>query len=311
MYLNIYRPPYLRRRGCGYRRNCRCRHSLGHSGSLNGASRKWRCRRRLLRVRQGRREGSATGGESEPFLFSHDGRLTRQYCRGRSKQRFQVDRDPLGGQLGQEPQHRGVRVGAGLADGTGEVGTAAQDATDHAAAGSTRTHLDEVAHPLGIGGLDHLRIIDPLDGLRQDRFGRAAAVHLVGAAGGAAVEGDPVRRAGVEDVQVAVGVGHLAGNFTVNGGDALQREEAAIKHGHQVLHPLDVAADDALVGRVHDEEIDPGGLLEGAAHLACRGVDNPDAPVDLLAVRFPPSLACGTALAGEIAGEEGGCLHAG
>ncbi len=112
-------------------------------------------------------------------------------------------------------------------------------------------------------------------------------------------------------MQVAVGVAHFACHLAMDRGDSLQLEETAVQHGDKVLHPLYVPANDALVRRVHDEEVDAGGLLERAAHLALRCVDDADAPIDLLPLGLAPRHACGAAFSGEVADEEGGCLHAG
>ena len=190
------------------------------------------------------------------------------------------------------------------------MGTSGQDAADHPAAGGSRSHFQEIAHAVGIGCFDGLGEIDAFQRLGQDGLGSVAAVHRVGAARGSAVETYAVGGSGAEEVQVTIGAGDRARDFAMHGGHALQREKPAVEHGHQMLHPLDVAADDALFGSVDDQQVDPRGLLQSTAHLARGNVDHADAPVDFLPLALAPGAPRGPAFAGQIPGKKGGGLHA-
>ena len=88
-------------------------------------------------------------------------------------------------------------------------------------------------------------------------------------------------------------------------------EEPAAERGHEPADPFGVAADHAFVRGVDNQEVDPRGGAQGLAHPVDGSLHHADAPGHPLALSESPGAAGGPALAGQVAGEEGGVLHPG
>ena len=145
--------------------------------------------------------------------------------------------------------------------------TILQDAADHPAAGTARSHLQEQAHAVGVGMFDHVGEVDSFKRLGQYRIGRALAVDLVGCSGGAAVEADSGWRGGGEEMQLPVWAAHFPGHLAVDRGHTVEREEAAAELLHGLRHLAGLAADHAFIGGVDDQQVDAPDPLQSAPHL--------------------------------------------
>ncbi|GAM11840.1 hypothetical protein OR1_04158 [Geobacter sp. OR-1] len=153
---------------------------------------------------------------------------------------------------------------------------------DHPAAGPTRPHLQEQPDSIVIGRIDHSGEVDPFDRLAEDRAGGTLSGDIVGSTLGAAVIGDPGRRGDVEKVQVMVWLGDFGGHLAMDRGDTGQGMETAAEHGDHPFDPFGVAADDAFIRGVDDQQVDMSRGPEGVAHLPCGCFHHADAPANLL-----------------------------
>src|SRR6185369_3562047 len=141
------------------------------------------------------------------------------------------------------------------------------------------------------------------------RICRTFPVHFVGSPFGAAVECDSIGRIRVEEVQVTVGLRNFTGNLTVDRGDTRELEKAAAEDCDDPFYTLGITADHALVRRVHDQQIDPGGHPYRSSDFTGRRADNTDLPVDLLPFGDAPGSRHGPALSGKIFREKGRIVH--
>ncbi len=219
-------------------------------------------------------------------------------------ERREVHGHALRGHVGEGAQHRRDARLPRHADAPGREAPPGEDAGDHPRAGGAGPRLEEKAGPVGVGRLDDAGEVEGVEGLPRDRVGGALPVGLVGPAPGPGVEAHPRRRRRLHAVEVAVGLLHLAHHLAVDRGDAAH----GMERGPEVLHEgLDLpagAADDALLRRVHDEEVDAAPPGQGAAHGIGLAVHDPDHPVHRLVGPEPPALARRVAGPREVAGEE-------
>src|SRR6185369_246885 len=93
-------------------------------------------------------------------------------------------------------------------------------------------------------------------------------------------------------VQVTVGLRNFTGNLTVDRSDTRELEKAAAKDCDDPFYTLGVTADHALIRRVHDQQIDPGGHPYRPSDFTGRSADNTDLPVDLLSFGDAPGSEC-------------------
>ena len=111
--------------------------------------------------------------------------------------------------------------------------TIAEDASDHAAAGCARPHLQKQADAVAICRLDYLRIVDAVQRLAEDRRGGTFAGDLVGITLDAAVIDNAGRCFRGVQMQIVVRGCHLLRHFAMHRGHSLQREKPAAERCHQ------------------------------------------------------------------------------
>ena len=187
---------------------------------------------------------------------------------------------------------------------------ALQDLVDHAGAGGAGTHFEKQPYAVGVGGADDAGEVERLHRLADDGVGGAFAGEVVRFAERTAVKADVWWRGCIEQMQFAIGGFNGFGDFTVNGGDALQRMRAAAEFAGERFDGDAITADDTFTRGVDDQQVDAGFVFEGVAHLIFRAIEYGDGPIDFFTGLQIPGTADGIVIAGEIAFEECRCVHA-
>ena len=108
----------------------------------------------------------------------------------------EIDRNALGNQPGQQPEHGGKRLLSGQAGGARPVRTITENLADHAAARSARADFNENADAIEIGAFDERGKVERLQRLSDDGIGGTLARRFIRAALGAAVKANVRRRRG-------------------------------------------------------------------------------------------------------------------
>ena len=220
-------------------------------------------------------------------------------------ERRQVDRESLGDQPPQRHQIRGDRRTLSGARGDGQMRPAFEDLADHPGAGASRTDLDEGPDAVVVGPADHLREIDPMQGMGQDRPGRRLAIDRVPLPGRPAVESDAPGGCRGQEVEVVVGAFDGPDHLAMHRADQRERMEPSAHLGQQPLDGRSMAPDDDLPIGVDDQQISPVDPPEGVEDPVGGALDDAGDPVDRLPLGKAPGSPGGVAGAGEVGPEEG------
>ena len=152
--------------------------------------------------------------------------------------------------------------------------------------------------------------IHPLDRLGQERICRPILIHLVRFAPRSAVETHTLRRAGVQQMKVAVGLRYLFRHVAVDRRDALQGVEGTSQLLDRSLDRRALASDHRLVRRVYDEQINPVERLDDLTCPIGGRLDHAHAPIHVGVIRDAPGFTRGVTASRQIADEQLALRHA-
>ncbi len=112
-------------------------------------------------------------------------------------------------------------------------------------------------------------------------------------------------------MQVAIGGLHLPDDFAMDGGDAVDRVKNAAQIADEIFDGGAIAADDAFVLCVNDQEINTTSAGKGLPNGIGGPVDHADDPIHFFTDGKVPASSRGVARTGEFGREECGCVCAG
>ncbi len=112
-------------------------------------------------------------------------------------------------------------------------------------------------------------------------------------------------------MQIAIGGFHLPGDFAMHGGDTVDRVKNAAQIADEIFDRGAIAADDAFVLCVNDQEINTTSADKGLPNGIGGPIDHADDPVHRLTGGKIPAFSCGITGTREFGREQGGCVRAG